>query len=224
MHAPQESTKDRVRREAVRLFAERGIDAVSQRDIATAAGLQVSSLYAHWKGGRDQLIEELFVAGYADYAQALADTAAPHAGFAAALEAMIRRICRLQSEDRALFAFLLLSQHRALRGAENPGPNPVDVLQERVEAAIRRREIPDADPTLLTAAIVGVVVQAATFRLYGRFTQDLEPMADAIVALCFRIAGLAGQAADSDLLAIRPSDHRTLAGRAAASDLPGTET
>lgn len=190
MHAPQESTKDRIRREAVRLFAERGIDAVSQRDIAAAAGLQVSSLYAHWKGGRDQLIEELFVAGYAGYAAVLADAAGPHAGFAPALEAMVRRICRLQTEDRALFAFLLLSQHRALRGVENGGANPVDVLHARVEAAIAGREIPGTDPVLLTAAIVGIIVQAPTFRLYGRLTQDLEPMADAVVALCFRVAGL----------------------------------
>ncbi|MBR0642893.1 TetR/AcrR family transcriptional regulator [Plastoroseomonas hellenica] len=190
MHASQESTKDRVRREAVRLFAERGIDAVSQRDIAAAAGLQVSTLYAHWKGGRDQLIAELFVAGYAEYAQVLADAAAPHADFASALEAMVRRICGLQTEDRALFAFLLLSQHRALDGVAYGGANPVDVLHARVEAAIGRREIPDADPTLLTAAIVGVIVQAATFRLYGRLAKDLEPMADAVVALCFRVAGL----------------------------------
>jgi AcrR family transcriptional regulator len=185
----QDSTKDRIRRAAIRLFAERGVDAVSQRDIAAAAGLQVSSLYAHWKGGRDQLIEDLFVAGYAEYAAALAEASAPHAGFAQALEAMLRRICRLHAEDPALFGFLLLTQHRALRGVEAGGANPVDVLQARVEAAVAAGAIPSADPVLLTAAIVGAIVQAATFRLYGRMDRDLEPMADALVALCFRIVG-----------------------------------
>ncbi|MBR0655899.1 TetR/AcrR family transcriptional regulator [Plastoroseomonas arctica] len=189
------STKDRIRLEAVRLFAERGIDAVSQRDIAAAAGVQVSTLYGHWTGGRDQLIGETFVAGYAGYAQALAAAADPHAGFAAALDAMVRAICRLHGEDRAMFAFLLLSQHRGLdRVGGGEAGNPVDVLQRRVEAAMESREIPPGEPALVTAAIVGVLVQAATFRLYGRLAQDLPAMADDLSALCARTAGLPTQA------------------------------
>lgn len=185
------TSKDRIRHAAIGLFAERGIDAVSQRDIAAAAGVQVSTLYAHWAGGRDQLIGELFVAGYADYAAALRHAAAPHAAFAPALDAMVRAICRLHGEDGALFAFLLLSQHRSLpRVAGGEDANPVDVLQRRVEAAIAAGEIPPAEPALLTAAIVGVLVQAATFRLYGRLPRDLPAMADELSALCARAAGL----------------------------------
>ncbi|MES2713262.1 MAG: helix-turn-helix domain-containing protein [Pseudomonadota bacterium] len=188
---PPIPTKDRIRQAAVRLFAERGIDAVSQRDIAAGAGVQVSTLYAHWTGGRDQLIADLFVSGYADYARHLADAAAPHAAFAPALDAMVRAICRLHAEDEAMFAFLLLSQHRGLdRVGGGEAGNPVDVLQRRVERAIAAREIPAADAALVTAAIVGVLVQAATFRLYGRLTRDLPAMADELCLLCARTAGL----------------------------------
>ena len=44
------------------------------------------------------------------------------------------------------------------------------------------------DPQLLTAAIVGIVVQAATFRLYGRIGRSLDEMADEIVDLCLSLA------------------------------------
>ncbi len=185
------TTKDRIRHAAVRLFAERGIDAVSQRDIAAAAAVQVSTLYAHWTGGREQLIGDLFVAGYASYAEHLRAAAAPHTAFAPALDAMVRAICRLHGEDSSMFAFLLLSQHRGLgRVGGGEAGNPVDVLLRRVEQAIAAQEIPTAEPALVTAAIVGVLVQAATFRLYGRLPRDLPAMADDLSSLCARLAGL----------------------------------
>lgn len=185
------SSKDRIRHAAVRLFAERGIDAVSQRDIAAAAEVQVSTLYGHWTGGREQLIGDLFVAGYASYAEHLRAAAAPHGAFAPALDAMVRTICRLHGEDSSMFAFLLLSQHRGLdRVGGGEAGNPVDVLQRRVEQAMAAQEIAPCEPALVTAAIVGVLVQAATFRLYGRLPRDLPAMADDLSALCARAAGL----------------------------------
>lgn len=42
------STKERILREAIKLFSERGYDAVSVRDIAQAVGIKDSSLYNHY--------------------------------------------------------------------------------------------------------------------------------------------------------------------------------
>ena len=58
------SPKDRIKREAMRLFVEHGVDAVSMRDIADAVGMKAPSLYAHFRS-RDELIGELFHASYA---------------------------------------------------------------------------------------------------------------------------------------------------------------
>src|SRR5690606_42165344 len=57
------------------LFVARGVDAVSVRDIAAAAGCTPSSLYTHWPS-LGALIEELFAEGYAAYGRALAEAAA----------------------------------------------------------------------------------------------------------------------------------------------------
>ncbi|MBX6376881.1 MAG: TetR/AcrR family transcriptional regulator [Acetobacteraceae bacterium] len=187
---PGTATRNRIRREALALFVAHGVDAVSVRDIATAAGCTPSSLYTHWPS-LGALIEELFAEGYAAYGRALAEIAARPLPFPARLEAMIRRICALHAEDRVLFEFLLLTQHRGLHAAAStpvePDANPIEVLHRVVATAMAEGELPQGDPALLTAALVGVVVQAATFAHYGRIARGLDAMADEIVALCLRL-------------------------------------
>ena len=49
----QETTKDRILTEALRLFAAYGYDAVSVAQIAGAVGIKAPSLYNHYKSKRD---------------------------------------------------------------------------------------------------------------------------------------------------------------------------
>ena len=56
--APAE-TRERVLEAAERLFAERGLDAVSIRDIITAAGANLGAINYHF-GAKDRLIEAVF--------------------------------------------------------------------------------------------------------------------------------------------------------------------
>jgi AcrR family transcriptional regulator len=183
---PAPSKKEAIRREALRMFVERGIAAVSVRDIAQAVGMSPPNLYAHFTG-KDELVADLFREGYATYGAAIAEAAAVPGGFARRLEAMVRRICRLHDEDETLFQFLLLTQHGHLAAVAADGNNPIEVLHRAVKAATAAREIPPVDPALVTAAVVGIIVQAATFRLYGRISRPMGEMADEIVALCFRL-------------------------------------
>ena len=48
-------------------------------------------------------------------------------------------------------------------------------------------EIPPGNPTLIAGSIIGVIVQTATFRLYGRLGHGLAALTDEMVALCLRI-------------------------------------
>jgi AcrR family transcriptional regulator len=56
--APPADTRERILDAAERLFAERGIDAVSMRSVLAAARLNVSLVHYHF-GGRDGLLEAL---------------------------------------------------------------------------------------------------------------------------------------------------------------------
>ena len=47
------STKQRILQEALRLFSQKGYDAVSVEQIADAVGIKAPSLYKHYKGKQD---------------------------------------------------------------------------------------------------------------------------------------------------------------------------
>ena len=178
--------KDRIKREAMRLFVEHGVDAVSMRDIADAVGMKAPSLYAHFRS-RDELIGDLFHASYAEYGRQLATAAATTGRFRQKLDAMVRTICSLHGDDELLFNFLLLTQHGFLRQVPVTENNPVEVICRTVATAMQAGEIPPGNDTLVAGAIIGVIVQNATFKLYGRLNQGLAELADEIVALCLKV-------------------------------------
>jgi len=181
-----DTPKDRIKREAMRLFVEHGVDAVSMRDIADAVGMKAPSLYAHFRS-REDLIADLFYASYTEYGRQLARAAGVPGGFHRQLEAMVRVICALHAEDELLFNFLLLTQHGFLRAVPPDDCNPVEIICQHVTAAMEAGNIPRGNATLIAGAIIGVIVQTATFRLYRRLGQGLADHADEIVAICLRI-------------------------------------
>ena len=181
-----QGSKERIKREAMRLFVEHGVDAVSMRDIAEAAGMKAPSLYTHFSG-REELIGDIFFASYAEYGRRLAEAEATHRRFLRKLEAMVRAICALNAEDELLFNFLLLTQHGYLRRVPSDSETPVGIICRSVEAAMKAGEIPLGDPVLVAAAIIGIVVQAATFKLYGRLDQGLADFGDELVSMCVKV-------------------------------------
>src|SRR3954470_24483153 len=56
---PAGSTPERILQAAERLFSERGIDAVSLREITTAAGVNSAAAHYHF-GSKEAVLEELF--------------------------------------------------------------------------------------------------------------------------------------------------------------------
>jgi AcrR family transcriptional regulator len=181
------ATKDRIKLQAMRLFVNHGIDAVSLRDIAEAVGLKAPSLYAHFKS-REALVAEMFVTGYAEYGRRLAAEAAKPGSFQQRLPAMVRLICRLHGEDEVLFNFLLLTQHGNLRDLPLvQEENPVEVICRTVAQAMEDGDIPARDPVLVAAALLGVIIQPATFRLYGRLTTPLVLLQEEIVTLALKV-------------------------------------
>ncbi len=55
----EKETKEKIFDASVDLFAERGYDGVSIRDIAAAVGIKESSIYKHY-AGKDELLEKIF--------------------------------------------------------------------------------------------------------------------------------------------------------------------
>ncbi|MFK8253688.1 TetR/AcrR family transcriptional regulator [Ancylobacter terrae] len=184
-------TRARIEGEALRLFAQRGVAGTSVRDIAQAAGVAEGALYRHFPS-KEELARDLFLTRYAELAAAIGQVVAAEAGFGRQLAALVRHACALFDEDRALFAYLLITQHDHLAHVPaEPARNLVATLEALFTQAIRDGEIPPQDVALAVALALGAVVQPAVFALYGRLEAPLSPRADAIAAAIGRMLGCA---------------------------------
>jgi AcrR family transcriptional regulator len=167
--------REKIDRAAVDLFASQGIDGVSIAEIASAAGVAQGALYRHYRS-KDELAQQLFAAAYRDMGAKLAVVAAGETGFAARVTAMVAHFCALYDRDAALFRFLLLAQHHLLPAIDDAGASPTAVIEGVVGDAVIAGEIAPVDQALAAAAIMGIVLQAALFHIYGRVTGPLAPL------------------------------------------------
>jgi AcrR family transcriptional regulator len=168
--------KTKVERAAVDLFAANGFDGVSIADIAGAAGVSQGALYRHY-ASKEELGWALFSSAYLRTGEELDRIRAGEAEFEAAVAAMIAHFCALYDEDPALFRFMLITQHGFLPRIPSGSRTPVDAIADLVGDAIAENQLKPIDPALGAAVVMGVILQAATFHIYGRLGGSLAARA-----------------------------------------------
>jgi AcrR family transcriptional regulator len=166
---------------ALRLFVEKGVDGTSIRDVAAAAGVSEGALYRHYEG-KDALVWALFADSYVAFARRLENLQAGAADARGKLRAMIHGVCAFHDAEPLLFRFLLFVQHGQLEKVTPEMASPIDVIRDVVRKAVEAGEIPEIDPELATAMVVGLVLQPATFAAYGRLGGPLSIHAERLAA------------------------------------------
>ena len=177
------ATRERIIQGALRLFAEKGVDATSIRDIASSAAISEPAIYRHFRSKED-LVWEIFWSGYRDLGALLGSIEAK-GGLRERLTVMVETICALFDRDQALFRFLLLTQHGQLGKITEREKSPVQVLHDQLAAAIKAGALPQQNAELATSTVFGIVLQAATFQIYGRLDQPLSHYAPRLSAACW---------------------------------------
>lgn len=184
-------TKERIKIEALRLFAAKGVEGTSVRDIAAAVGIAEGALYRHF-ASKDALARTIFLNGYAALAQKVVSEASPAKRFGRIVVDIVAVFCALFDEDRSLFSFLLLSQHAHLPNVPlSPHENVVSAVRKIFTDAMTRGEIPPQNADELTAIALGVVAQPAIFTLYGSLEGPLLERASRLSATV--LAAASGQ-------------------------------
>jgi len=168
-----EETRARLERAALTLFVARGVAETTTREIAMAASIAEGTIYRYFPS-KEQLAADLFLRHHRALAEALRDAARAATGLRARIEAIVRCYCAWADQDWTLFAYHLLNQHLFLAQVPDDSPNPVTVVREVIEAAMAAGEIPRRNGDLAAAAAIGVVMQPATYKVYGRFSGDLS--------------------------------------------------
>jgi AcrR family transcriptional regulator len=181
-----QKTKARIERMALELFAEKGIRATTVRDIAGRSGVAEGSLYRYYPS-KDALARRLFISN-ADVMRA--ELATLH-GESGDLESFVSDciiyICGLYDRDPVLFSYVFLSEPSTLRSLGVTDRLPQDVLTTVFAETFASRGQHDRDPVLVTAQIMGTLLQAATYHLYGRLTKPLTDYSDELFFAVFKI-------------------------------------
>ena len=202
-----QKTKARIERMALELFAEKGIHATTVRDIAARSQVAEGSLYRYYPS-KDALARRLFLT-HADAIRAelmalqqaarlrqdwrfndctLIVTLEPCPMCAGALvQASIIYICDLYDRDPVLFSYLFLSEPSTLRSLGVIDTLPQDAITAALVEAFTRRGQTERDPVLVTAQIMGTLLQAATYHLYGKLTKPLADYSDELFFAVFKI-------------------------------------
>lgn len=157
-----DSTDDRLLDAAERLFAERGVDAVSLRAIMAAAGTNVAAVHYHF-GSKERLIEALLDRHLHRIAQrrfALLDAAAKAGTLRAVATAIVIPLAELVEQgDTAWLSTLgklLVGGHHAL---EPMGAGFAPQAARLHELILRLR--PNAQPTAIRFAVTQAVTMTA---------------------------------------------------------------
>src|ERR1700743_1596429 len=168
-----EDTKARVERAALTLFVARGVAETTTKEIAMAASVAEGTIYRYFPS-KEQLALDLFLHHHRALAEALSEAHRPMKGLKAKIEAIVRCYCEWADRDWTLFAYHLLNQHLLFIHAPDGTPTPVVVVRDVIAQAMKAGEIARRNADLAAAATIGVVMQPATYKVYGRFTGPLS--------------------------------------------------
>ncbi|KKJ76148.1 hypothetical protein WH95_14240 [Kiloniella litopenaei] len=183
------ATKNKINRVAMELFAKQGVTETTTKDIAAGAGIAEGTIYRHYKS-KDELVKKLFLSLYEEQGNYLCDIAASAKDPKQKIADMIARFCQLFAEDKALFTFLLLTQHGQLKEVPDDMVTPVVVLRDLIAQGQDNGRIKQGDPDLMAAMVLGVVVQPAVFHVYGRLTQDYKSFTQDLTEAAWGVLGL----------------------------------
>lgn len=183
------ATRARIERAALRLFAEKGFDATSIRDIALGVGVADAALYRYFKS-KETIGRELFLSHYRALAREITRIADDPTRFRQKTAALVRLFCELFDEQPHVFSFIPLHQHAHLRFVpEEESGNAVAALRRLMAAAHARGEVTESNADLAAAKALGVVLQPATFIMYGRLKPPLGFYAQALTEAAEKAVG-----------------------------------
>lgn len=180
-----EKTRQQIQRAALALFAERGVEATTIKSIAHQTGLSEGALYRHYVS-KDALGQDLFTENFSAFARVLAEIRENESPVNTRLSDMIHAFTKAYDQDPILFRFLLLTQHGYLENIDAGLPSPINEIGQIIIEGINQGKIPRRNPNILTAIVMGIVLQTATFHVYGRITGALSDIGKDLAQACWQ--------------------------------------
>lgn len=171
---------------ATSLFAARGIDGVSIRDIAEAAGVREAAIYRHF-ASKEELAREIFVSWYGWYCAELQRIVNGSASMLEQLREIVRHEFAAATDHSHAFVYFCENEARFAHDL------PTGIISARrsftafIKAGQARGEVRMASPELLADMLNGALCAVALTWLQAGRRQKLEAQLAEVVEGCWRM-------------------------------------
>jgi AcrR family transcriptional regulator len=173
-------------RAATSLFAERGIDGTSMRDIAEAAGVREAAIYRHF-AGKDDLAREIFLSWYGWYCEKLQKIVSGPAGTLDKLREIVRHEFSAVTEHNEAFVYFCENEVRFVRSLPPEIVSARRIFTAFIKAGQARGEVGAGSPELLADMLSGALCAVAlTWLRMGR-RKKLSTQLEEVVQGCWRM-------------------------------------
>jgi len=189
MHILQQKTNTKrpaIVQAATSLFAARGIDGVSMRDIAQAAGVREAAIYRHF-ASKDELARAIFLSWYGWYCTELQRIVNGSASTLAQLREIVRHEFSAVTDHSNAFVYFCENEARFVHEL------PAGVISARrsftafIKAGQAGGEVRMASPELLADMLSGALCAVALTWLRAGRRQKLEAQLAEVVEGCWRM-------------------------------------
>jgi len=171
---------------ATSLFAARGIDGVSMRDIANAAGVREAAIYRHF-ASKEELTRDIFLSWYGWYCTELQQIVNGSASTLDQLREIVRHEFSAATDHSHAFVYFCENEARFVHDL------PTGVLSARriftafIKAGQARGDLRMANPELLADMVSGALCTVALTWLHTGRRKKLETQYAEVVEGCWRM-------------------------------------
>jgi len=173
-------------RAATSLFAERGIDGTSMRDIAEAAGVREAAIYRHF-AGKDDLAREIFLSWYSWYCEKLEDIVSGSGGTLEKLREIVRHEFSAVTEHSEAFVYFCENESRFVRSLPPEIVSGRRVFTAFIKAGQARGEVFAGSPELLADMLSGALCAVALTWLRTGRRKKLNTQLEEVVRGCWHM-------------------------------------
>ena len=171
-------------RAATALFAKRGVDATSMRDIAEAAGVREAAIYRYF-AGKEEMSREIFVSWYGWYSRQLRAIVRGPGDTKEKVHGAARLELAVAVEHTEAFTYFCENEARFLRALPAEVPRVRDVFIELITQGQKRREVKAGDAGLLADMLSGALCAVALSSIWRRRRGNLTNQLDLVAETCW---------------------------------------
>ena len=147
-------------RAAITLFAKRGIDGTSMRDIAQAAGVREAAIYRHF-AGKEELAREIFLSWYIWHCRQLNQIVTGPGSTKEKLRSLVRQEFTVAESHPEAFIYFCENEPKFMSLLPPEVPSVRKIFKEFIKEGQGRGELREGDPGLIADMLSGALCGVA---------------------------------------------------------------